>query len=51
MFWEPLGRLRKRWNENIYVDLRELNCKVGRQMKIAQNNFQWQASSNSKTLT
>jgi len=46
--WEPLGkwplkRLRRRWEDNIKIDLREMCYEDGRWMELAQEYFLRQA--------
>jgi hypothetical protein len=39
----PLGKPRKRWEDEIMIDYTETGCQVGRWMKLAQNRVQWRA--------
>jgi hypothetical protein len=39
----PLGRLRKKWEDNIKTDLREIGSEDGRWMELAQDHVQWRA--------
>ena len=39
----PLGRLRRRWEDNIKMDLQEVGCGVMDWIKLAQNRERWQA--------
>ena len=39
----PLGRLRRRWEDNIKMDLQEVGCGVMDWIKLAQNRDRWQA--------
>jgi hypothetical protein len=39
----PLRRLRRRWKDNIKMDLNEIGFEDGRWMKLAQDHVQWQA--------
>jgi hypothetical protein len=36
-----LGCLRKWWDDNINIDLREIVCKGERRMELAQDCIQW----------
>ena len=38
-----LGRPRRRWNDNINMDLREVGCDPGDWKAIAENRDQWRA--------
>ena len=38
-----LGRPRRRWKENIKMDLRELGCDAGDWIDLAQYRDQWRA--------
>ena len=39
----PLGRPRRRWEDNIKKDLREVSCDPGELIDIAENRDQWRA--------
>ena len=39
----PLGRLRRRWEDNIKMDLREVGCDPGDWINFAQGRNQWRA--------
>jgi hypothetical protein len=39
----PLGRLRRRWVDNIKIDLREIGCDDVDWMDLAQDRDQWRA--------
>ena len=39
----PLGRLRRRWEDNIKMDLQEVGCGVMDWIKLAQDRDRWQA--------
>ena len=39
----PLGRLRRRWEDNIKVDLQEVGCEDMDWMDLAQDKDRWQA--------
>jgi hypothetical protein len=38
-----LGRPRKRWEDNIKLDLMEVECEAQVRMEVAQDCVQWQA--------
>jgi hypothetical protein len=38
----PLGRLRRRWEDNIRMDLRQIGWEFGDWMHLAQDRNQWQ---------
>ena len=40
----PLGRLRRRWEDNIKMDLREVGCDTGDWIILAEDRDQWRAS-------
>jgi hypothetical protein len=40
---EPLGRPRRRWNDNIKVDLREIGIDEANWIQLADDMVQWQA--------
>jgi hypothetical protein len=37
----PLGRPRRRWEDNIKLDLREIWIDVAKWIQLAQDRFQW----------
>jgi hypothetical protein len=39
----PLGRPRRRWEDNIRMDLREVGCRCVDWMKLAQDRDRWRA--------
>ena len=39
----PLGRLRRRWKDNIMIDLQEVGCGVMDWIEVAQNRDRWRA--------
>ena len=39
----PLGRPRRRWEDNIRMDLREVECGGVNLMKLAQDRDRWRA--------
>ena len=39
----PLGRPRRRWEDNIKMDLRELGCDPGDGIALAEDRDQWRA--------
>ena len=39
----PLGRQRRRWDDNIKMDLREVGRVCGDWMELAQNRDRWRA--------
>jgi hypothetical protein len=39
----PLGRLRREWEENIKLGLRELGCDVAKWIGMPQDRVQWRA--------
>jgi hypothetical protein len=39
----PLGRPRRRWEDNIKIELQELGGGVGDWMELAQNRDRWRA--------
>jgi hypothetical protein len=43
---EPLGRLRRRWVDNIKMDLREIGWGVMDGIELAQDRDQWRAHVN-----
>jgi hypothetical protein len=42
----PLGRPRRRWVDNIRMDLREIGWNGGDWIDLAQNRYQWRALMN-----
>jgi hypothetical protein len=42
----PLGRPRRRWEENIKLDLREIGIDGANWILLAQDRVQWRASVN-----
>ena len=39
----PLGRTRRKWEENIKMDLREVGCDPGIWIALAEDRDQWRA--------
>jgi hypothetical protein len=39
----PLGRLRRRWENNIKMDLQEVGCGGTDWMELAQDKYRWRA--------
>ena len=39
----PLGRPRRRWEDNIKMDLREVGCDPGEWIDLAEDRDQWRA--------
>ena len=39
----PLGRSRRRWEDNIKMDLREVGCDPGEWISLAEDRVQWRA--------
>ena len=39
----PLGRPRRRWEDNIKMDLREVGCDLGEWIELADERDQWRA--------
>jgi hypothetical protein len=39
----PLGRYRRRWEDNIRMDLREMGCEFVDWIHLAQDKDQWRA--------
>ena len=37
----PLGRARRRWEDNIKMDLREVGCDSGDWIDLAEDRDQW----------
>jgi hypothetical protein len=44
----PLGRLRRRWEDNIKMDLREIGMKGANWIRLAQDRVQWWAFVNTE---
>jgi hypothetical protein len=42
-FWRPLGRSRRRWEDNINMDLREIGMDGANWIKLDQVSVQWRA--------
>jgi hypothetical protein len=42
----PLGRPRRRWEDNINVDLREIGIDGANWIQLAQDRVQWRACMN-----
>jgi hypothetical protein len=42
----PLGRPRRRWENNIYMDLREIGIDGANWIQLAQDRVQWWACMN-----
>jgi hypothetical protein len=42
----PLGRPRRRWKDNIKMDLRETEIDVAKWIQLAQDRIQWRACVN-----
>ena len=38
----PLGRPRRRWEDNFKMDLREVGCDPGEWIDLAEDRDQWQ---------
>ena len=41
-----LGRLRRRWEDNIKMDLQEVGCEVMDGIELAQDRDRWRALAN-----
>jgi hypothetical protein len=39
----PLGRPRRRWEDNIKIDLREMGIDGSNWIRLAQDRFKWRA--------
>ena len=39
----PLGRPRRRWEDNIRMDLREVGCDPGEWIDLSEDRDQWRA--------
>ena len=39
----PLGRPRRRWGDNINMDLRDVGCDPGEWIDLAEDRGQWRA--------
>jgi len=37
----PLGRTRRRWEDNIKMDLQEVTCRVVNWVELAQDRYRW----------
>jgi hypothetical protein len=46
---KPLGRSRRRWEDNINMDLRETGIDGANWIQVAQDRFQWLACVNTVT--
>jgi hypothetical protein len=44
----PLGRPRRRWEDNIKMDLREAGIDVANWIRLAQDRVQWRAFVNTE---
>jgi hypothetical protein len=42
----PLGRTRRRWEDNIKLDLREVGINLANWIQLAQDRVQWRACVN-----
>jgi hypothetical protein len=42
----PLGRLRRRWEDNIKMDLREIGIDGANWIQLSQDRIQWRACMN-----
>jgi hypothetical protein len=42
----PLGRPRRRWEDNIKMDLREIGINGSNRIRLAQDRVRWQAFMN-----
>jgi hypothetical protein len=42
----PLGRLRRRWEDNIKMDLKDVECRVMDWFELAQETESWRAPVN-----
>ena len=40
---KPLGRPRRRWEDNIQMDLRDVRCDPGERFDLAEDRHQWRA--------
>ena len=41
--WRQLGRARRRWEDNIKMDLQEVGCGVMDWIDLAQDKHRWRA--------
>jgi hypothetical protein len=41
LVWKPLGRLRRRWEDNMKMGLKGIGCDDG--MELGEDYVQWQA--------
>jgi hypothetical protein len=41
--WRPFGRPRLRWEDNIKIDLKEMECGVVDWVELAQDGDKWRA--------
>jgi hypothetical protein len=39
----PLGRPKRRWEDNIKMDIRQIGIDAGNWIRLAQDRFQWRA--------
>jgi hypothetical protein len=46
---KPLGRPRRRWEDNIEMDLREIGIDEANWIRLAQDRVQWQSFVNTET--
>ena len=37
----PLGRPRRRWEDNVKIDMREVGCDPGESIDLAEDRDQW----------
>jgi hypothetical protein len=42
----PLGRPRRRWEDNIKMDLQEVGCEIMVKIELAQDKDSWRALAN-----
>jgi hypothetical protein len=42
----PLGRLRRRWKDNINIDLKEIGFNGANWIQLARDSVQWRAFAN-----
>jgi hypothetical protein len=47
----PLGRPRRRWHDNVKLDLREIRIDVANWIQLAQDRVQWRAFVNTMSCT
>jgi hypothetical protein len=43
---KPLGRRRRRWENNIKMDLQEVGCRIMDCIELAQDRYRWRAFMN-----